>query len=163
MKSRGKIASLVTAVIGLLLIPATAFAYAPTGDDFITCVAGDDRTVECAAGIFDPNTDVDVLVEINPVLLDTTVTSDANGEIDFAYDVPADQSGEVTVTLTGTKNGETFVLASTVATATESEVIANAGSNAGLLALGALGALAIGGGALVASRRKRTETTETTV
>lgn len=159
MHSRSKTMILAAAIIGLLLVPATAFAYAPSGDDFITCVAGGDTTVECTAGIFDPNTTVDVLVEINPVLLDTTVTADGNGEINFSFDVPADQDGEVTVVLTGTKSGETFVLSEAIATAEGGEVIANAGSDAAVLAIGAFGAIALGGTALFVSRRSRTKTT----
>lgn len=160
MRSRVKFLTLAATVIGLLLIPTVAFAYAPSGDDFITCAAGGDLNVECAAGIFDPNTDVDVLVEAS-VLLDTTVTADANGEIDFAFDVPPEhEDSDIKVTLSGTKNGEAFVLAEVVGEITDGEVIANTGSNAGLLALGAVGAIVIGGGALFMSRRpKRTGTT----
>lgn len=160
MKTRTKFTSLVAAVIGLLLIPATAFAYAPTGDDFITCVAGGDTNVECVAGIFDPGTEVAAEGEINgTMVLNTTLTADAQGEVSFNFDVPADEEGEVTVTLSGTKNGEAFVLSEAIANVNaEGEVIANAGSDAGLLAIGAIGAVALGAAALFASRRKRTET-----
>lgn len=160
MRTRLNLLTLAAAVVGLLLVPATAFAYAPTGDDFITCVAGGDLNVECAAGIFDPNTDVQVVVTGEAEVLNTVLTADADGEISFDFDVPADHGdGEITVELTGTKNGEAFVLSEAIARVTDGEVIANAGSNAGLLALGAFGAIAIGGGALYVSKRKRTETT----
>lgn len=159
MRIRLNLLTLIATVIGLLLVPTVAFAYAPSGDDFITCVAGGDNNVECAAGIFDPNTDVDVLVEAS-TLLDTTVTADDDGEIDFDFDVPPEhEDSEIKVTLSGTKNGEPFVLSEVVGTITDGEVIANAGSNAGLLALGAVGAIAIGGGALYVSKRKHTGTT----
>lgn len=161
MRSRLNLLTLTTAVIGLLLIPATAFAYAPSGDDFITCVAGGDTNIECVAGIFDPGTDVDAEGELNgTMVLDAALTADADGEVSFNFDVPADEEGEVTVTLSGTKNGEAFVLSEAIANVnSDGEVIANAGSDAGLLALGAIGAIALGGGALFVSRRKRTHTT----
>jgi len=152
VRTRLNLLALTAAVIGLLLIPATAFAYAPTGDDFITCVAGGDENIECVAGVFDAN--IDCSYEANPGGTGTG-TSDAEGEFAFNFDVPTDQETEVQVTVQcGAK-----VLSAAIANVTaEGEVIANAGSNAGLLALGAFGALAIGGGALYVSKRKRTET-----
>ena len=141
---------LTASVIGLLLIPATAFAYAPTGDDFITCVAGGDSNVECVAGVFEANTDC--TFEATPGGTGSG-TSDADGEFAFDFDVPTDDETDVELSIQcGTK-----VLADTVANVNaEGEVIANAGSNAGVLALGAVGAIALGGGALAISRRKRT-------
>ena len=155
VRTRSKFLTLAAALVGLLLVPATAFAYAPTGDDFITCVAGGDREVECTAGIFDPGTDVDVEVDVDGTqVLNTTLTADEDGEISFTFDVPEDAEGDVTVDLEGTKNGETFVLSDVIAQADETEVIANAGSDASLLAMGAVGAIALGGAALLVTRRK---------
>lgn len=140
----------------LLLVPTAAFAYAPTGDDFVTCVAGGDSNVECVAGIFDPGTDVDVEAEFNgTMVLSETLTADADGEVSFDFDVP-EGDGEVDVTLSGTKNGETFVLSETVARSEGGEVIANAGSDSMTLLGIAVATIALGAGALFLSRRKHT-------
>lgn len=153
MRIRLNMLTLTAAVIGLLLIPTAAFAYAPTGDDFITCVAGGDSNVECVAGVFEANTDCTFEASTGAT---GDGSSDGEGEFAFDFDVPTDEETEVQVTVQcGTK-----VLSDTIANVTaEGEVIANAGSNAGLLALGAVGAIGIGGAALYVSKRKQTGTT----
>lgn len=157
MKHQTRLRFFVTTALAaaLLLVPTAALAYAPTGDDFVTCVAGGDDNVECVAGIFDPNTEVEVVVEFNgAIVLSETLTADADGEVSFDFDVPTDEDGEATVTLTGTKNGEPFVLSETVAWSEDGEVIANAGMDSGTIVGIAAGAIALGAGVLVLSRRK---------
>lgn len=159
MRNRNKLMSLAAAVLGLLMIPAAAFAYTPSGSDFITCVAGGDSNVECTAGVFDADSEVEFEAEVLGVVFEQgTATANADGEVAFDFDVPEDSDeGDITVTLRGTLDGEAQVLSDVIARVeADGEVIANAGSDAGLLAAGALGALAVGGAALFASRRKRT-------
>lgn len=159
-----RVLTIAAAMVGVLLIPATAFAYAPTGDDFITCADGGDLTVECEAGVFDPNTEVDVLVVVNPTLLDTTVTADADGEVSFAFDVPEEhKDGTITITLSGTFDGQPKVLAESVEAddifedgAADDDTLADTGFDASLLAIAALAALGLGGAALFVARRSRT-------
>lgn len=163
--SRTRLLTTVLAVMGLLVLPGVAaFAqYAPSGDDFVTCTpdpASPGDTVECAAGIFDPNTEVDVFVE-GSVLLDTTVTANAEGEVSFAFDIPEDHPlGSYEITLTGTKNGEEFVLQETNPIAAEpasgaaSDRLSDTGSNIVPVVVIALVGLALGGGALVATRNR---------
>ncbi len=159
MRNRNKVMILAAAVMGLLLIPAAAFAYTPSGDEFITCVAGDDPVVECVAGPYDPNTEFSWEAAYNPTFASGSGTVNADGEAEFSFDaseVPDDS--DITVTVTGVRDGETVVLADVIAEVEDGEVIANAGSEAALLAIGAFGALALGGAALFVSRRKRTTT-----
>ena len=151
MRNRSNLIALVAAVVGLLLIPSTALAYAPTGDDFITCVAGGDSNVECVAGVFEANTDCTFETSSGA---SGSGTSDADGEFAFDFDAPSEEGAIDATIQCGTK-----VLGETIANVNaEGEVIANAGSDAGLLAIGALGAIGLGAGALFVSRRKHSGT-----
>jgi LPXTG-motif cell wall-anchored protein len=115
----------------------------------------------------------------------TTAVADANGQVGFAF--RATESGSVGISLSGTRvngtaGGATFssftnvvvsdisadVLgvsldatdgALTGAPGDEVAEIANTGADAGVLAVIAVGAIAVGGGALVSSRRRRTSAT----
>ena len=159
MRTRSKMFTFAAALVGLLLIPTAAFAYAPTGDDFIECVAGDDPIVECTAGEFDPDSDADWEASYNPTIATGTATADDDGVVSFSFDASEVPDGStITVEVTGTFDGETKTLADQIATVEDGEVIANAGSDAALLAMGAAGAIALGGAALFVSRRKRTTT-----
>ena len=160
MRTRSKIFTFAAALVGLLLIPTAAFAYAPTGDEFITCTAGGDADVECVAGPYDPNTEFSFEASYNPTIATGSGTVNADGEAEFSFDASDVPAGEdITVQVTGIRDGQTVVLADEVVeVAADGEIIANAGSDAALLALGAGGAIALGGAALFVSRRKRTTT-----
>lgn len=159
MRIRLNLLTLAATVIGLLLIPTVAFAYAPTGDDFITCVAGGDSNIECVAGVFEEGcagTFEAVSDDGSVVAAGDTTAADADGEVGFDFDVATDEETDIRVTVECGAKVLSDVIANVNA---EGEVIANAGSNAGLLALGALGAIGIGGGALYVSKRKQSGTT----
>lgn len=154
--TRRRFLTVLAAVAAMLAIPATAFAYAPSGGDFITCVAGGDNNIECEAGVFDAGSEVEVEATFNgTMVLDATLTANADGEVSFDFDVPDDEDGEVTVTLRGTFDGETKVLSDAIATVEDGEVIANAGFDSMTLLSMGLGALLLGGGVLAISRRRK--------
>lgn len=147
--------TVLAAMAAVLAIPATAFAYAPSGGNFVTCVAGGDNNIECVAGLFDPGTEVDAEVRHRgAVVLDTTLTANSDGEVEFNFDV-SDQNGAVTVRLVGTRDGKPNVVADQIAMVKNGEVIANAGFDATTLGGIALATLALGGGVLAFSRRKK--------
>lgn len=148
MRRSQRLLFVLTALAAMLALPTAAWAYAPTGDDFITCVAGGDDTIECVAGVFEENRDCTFSVSTGAT---GSGSADAEGELAFAFDVPTGEATDIVVTVQcGTK-----VLAATVANVdAEGEVIANAGTDGlTLLAIGA-GALALGGGILAISRRR---------
>lgn len=160
MHTSRRLLFVMVALAALLAIPVSASAYAPGADDFIECVLSGERGVDCIGGFFDPGTDVDVLVETNPVLLDTTVTANEDGEVAFSFTVP-DDIGDATiqVTLTGTQNGAQLVLVDDVALVSDGEVLPITGaSSLGLVAM-AIAALVIGGGILLVARRRDTTLT----
>jgi LPXTG-motif cell wall-anchored protein len=149
--------------------------------DQITCVAGvfvEDTTVIITID------SGDLLTPLRASAV-TTAVADANGQVGFTF--RATESGSVGISLSGTRGdgtagGATFssftnvvvsdisadVLgvslnatdgALTGAPGDEVAEIANTGADAGVLAVIAVGAIAIGGGALVSSRRRRTSAT----
>ena len=152
LRTRLRLGAIVLAACSLLLIPAVASAYAPTGDDFITCVAGGDSNVDCVAGVFEegcPGTFV-AAADGGTLADGSTSDADADGEVAFDFDVPADADGDITVTVEcGTK-----VLADVIANVEDGEVIANAGFDSTTLVAIAVGALALGSGVLAVSRRR---------
>jgi LPXTG-motif cell wall-anchored protein len=149
--------------------------------DQITCVAGvfvEDTTVIITID------SGDLLTPLRASAV-TTAVADANGQVGFTF--RATESGSVGISLSGTRvdgtaDGATFssftnvvvsdispdVLgvsldttdgALTGAPGDEVAEIANTGADAGVLAVIAVGAIAVGGGALVSSRRRRTSAT----
>lgn len=150
-----RLAFLLTAIAMLLAMPTAAFAYAPTGDDFITCVAGGDTVVECEAGEYDPDSSVAWTAEYNPEIANGTATADADGTASFSFDAADVPDGsEITVTTTGTFDGETKVLSDVIATAADGEIIANAGAESLTIISLAAGALLLGVGILAVNRRR---------
>ena len=176
MRTRSKIFTFAAALVGLLLLPGAALAvtsediteeefrtrYAPEDeDDFINCVSNEDGdTVSCEAGLFDGGTTITWTAAYNPEIANGTATVNADGTADFSFDASGVPAGsEIVVAVEGTYNGEPKVIAAVAATVeADGEIIANAGSDAAVLALGAAGAIALGGAALFVSRRKRTTT-----
>jgi LPXTG-motif cell wall-anchored protein len=116
-------------------------------------------------------------------LLTTTSVADANGQIPFSF--TAATAGVLQISISGTRSGEAFTAFTTATVLDTSVLgvafdrtddrtdgaaddesaqvlgvvldaeIANTGSEAGMLAVVAIGAVAIGGGTLFASRRQR--------
>lgn len=93
--------TVLATVTALLLLPVAAFAYAPIGDDFITCVTNQPSpgaAAECRAGLFDPGTDVVVTIDLDPNddespdpddIFTATLTADADGVVTWRFTVPA--------------------------------------------------------------------------
>lgn len=160
MRTRNKVSILAAAIIGLLLIPATAFAYTPGSGQFLTCVREPGPAVRCVAGPFRAGTPFSYEAAYNPTFATGSGTVNADGEAEFSFDASEVPAGsEITVTVEGTApDGSPLVLSDVEATVDADGELAVTGSEAGLLAIGALGALALGGAALFASRRKRSTT-----
>lgn len=147
-RARLGLGATVAAFAWLLLVPAAALAYAPTGDDFITCTV-DGATVDCVAGVFAAGCATDVTTSTG---FSDTVTASADGEVAFAFEVPADHGdGDVAVTLR-CEEGETKVLSDVIASVQDGEVIAVTGlDTVKVLGLGGL-ALVLGAAILAVSR-----------
>lgn len=169
MRVRIKTLTIAVATLGVLALPTAALAYAPSGNSFVSCSpdpveAGD--TVAVSGGLFDPGTDVDMVATSGgETLADADAKAGANGTVAFSVDVADDtDAGDATITLTGTRNGDDetvvgtceIVDAEVAADGDEADELADTGSETGLLGAAALAAIALGGGALYASRRTRT-------
>lgn len=142
---------LVLSVLALLLVPTAAHAYAPTGDDFITCTA-DGSSVDCVAGIFAAG--CETALETSTGFTDT-VTASVDGEVAFAFEVPADHGdGDIRVTLRCDQGG-TKILSDVIAAVEDGEVIAITGFDTiEMVALGAV-AIVFGAGILAVTRPGR--------
>ncbi len=150
-RARLGLGAVVSVMVWLLLMPAAALAYAPSGDDFITCTA-EGTTVDCVAGVFAAGCATDVTTSTE---FSDTVTASADGEVAFAFEVPPTHSnGDIAVTLR-CEEGETKVLSEVVASVQDGEVIAVTGLDTlQMLGLGGL-ALVLGAGILAVSRSSR--------
>lgn len=158
LRTRLRLAAIIMTAFSLLLIPVVASAYAPTGDDFITCTAGDESDVACVAGVFEEGCpgSFAAATEEGSVAEGSTTNADEDGEVEFGFDIPSDE-GDMTVTVRcGTK-----VLSEVVENVNEDggvdedgETIADTGFDSMTLIAVAVGALALGGGVLAVSRRR---------
>lgn len=150
--------TMMVALAALVVLPATtALGYAPDVDDtFLTCVPGDeDGQADCTAGKCDAGQPANVQVNDGD-LFDETVNADENGDVNFAFEFdPETEDEDFDVDVECQVNGETRVLGVVIQKdAVLADTIAAAGASSMTLVGIALGALVIGGGALVATRRR---------
>lgn len=170
---------MAAAAISLAASPV-AFAEAeyPPGEEsagVTTSIVGLGQTQTITFGGFDPFVDVRVVVQINPVLFDDTVTSDADGNVTVSFEIPeGTPEGTATATASGMSGGEMLVLTTTfgidadgdgvVSTVADTDddsddsdsagALADTGAGvAGPAALG-LAAMVAGGGVLMVGRRR---------
>lgn len=86
-----------------LIAQLEALEVTELGEVTVTCGDGPfapDDEVECSIAGLIGNETVDVLVEVNPTLLDDAVTADPTGAATFAFALPDDVTEEDTVTIT---------------------------------------------------------------
>lgn len=149
-RARLGLGATVAAFALLLVVPTVALAYAPTGDDFITCTA-DGATVDCVAGVLAAGCATGVTTSTG---FSDTVTASADGEVAFTFEVPTDHGdGDVAVTLR-CEQGETKVLSDVIARVEDGEVAVAGIDTLQVLGLGGL-ALVLGAGILAVSRSGR--------
>ncbi len=162
------VASIAAAM--MLMTAASAFAQyppppAPTSDitfEVSGAENGDPDTLPPGgtgtfrAGGFPPFTDVHVTVEINPVLFDGIVRSNANGEIFVRYSIPADApAGSIVASLSGDGvDGEVVTTIGIVQPTATTAGLASTGANTSTLLLVGIAVAGIGIIALLVGRRR---------
>lgn len=118
LTSRLRVLAMALVTIFLMLLaPATAFAYAPTGGDFIECIEEDDEDedddsaddsddsddgdIECVAGVFEEGCEVtfEATDEDGNVIDSGTVTADDDGEVEFTLDIGDNDPEDLTITV----------------------------------------------------------------
>lgn len=165
---------LTAVVVGALLVVAMAAVpalaqYPPAANLSVACAPenpGPGATVNCTISGAPGNTVLGIVVEIRSTVLDTTVTTNADGEASFAFDVPSDaQDGDtITITVSGEAIEGTLVAQLTVA---DEEVVvdgedelADTGVETSTLLLAGLIIAILGIAGVLASRRKERTTTK---
>lgn len=165
---------LTAIVVGALLLVAMAAVpalaqYPPAQDLSVACAPenpGPGVSVTCIISGAPGNTELNIVVEINPTLLDTTVTTDDGGEATFSFDVPDDaQDGDViTITVAGEEIEGTLDVELTVAddevAVDDDEELADTGAETSTLLLVGVIIAIVGIGVVLASRRKERTTTK---
>jgi LPXTG-motif cell wall-anchored protein len=165
---------LTAVVVGALLLVAMAAVpalaqYPPAANLTVACAPenpGPGVTVNCTISGAPGNTELDIVVEINPTLLDTTVTTNADGEASFSFDVPGDaQDGDtITITVSGEEIEGTLDVQLTVAdeevVVDDEDELADTGVETSTLLLAGLIIATLGFGVVLASRRKERTTTK---
>lgn len=165
---RTRLTFLATLVVALgLLLPAAALAYAPSDEDFLTCVEQEGNVIDCVAGVVDERCPAKFTVVVDDTTVaEGTATADDDGEVEFSFDFDATDGAAPQVTLE-CPGDEPLVLSGTIERAPGGDGdgqdaavegdLAQTGVDSATLALGALGAILIGGGALFISRRRRSD------
>lgn len=154
--------SIITALSGLMLAVAAtaALAYAPPGNDFVTCVNNDDGSATVSAGVFEPGEEVEVTTPGGQVvngIADDNGEVTINGDGDLCADEVGNNEIEEDPDVLGAGDDRDRGGAGQPAVDAGGDQIPNTGANAGTLMLGALAALGIGGGALLMTRRNKAE------
>lgn len=166
-----RVVGIAMAALALMLLATPAFAQYPAPEPSVTVSSSEVEPGESVTFTFEgfaANSVVDLLIEINPVLFDDTVTADAEGTATVTLDLADDlEPGTITATATGENaDGETLVQTATVeveAAPAADEPLADTGADTATpLALG-LGALVLGGGVLLLGRRRANDLENETV
>ena len=161
--------SVVTALLLVAAMGTAAFAQYPPAEDLsVACTPESPEPLDevtCTISGGPANTDLHVVVELNPILFDETVTTDADGEAQFAFDVPEDaEPGDtITITISGDEIEGTQVLSLTIAAeevVDDEEELPDTGAEASTLVLVGLLVAGLGVGAVVFGRRRERSRTQ---
>lgn len=159
-RSAARLLIMTMTLAALVILPATAaLGYAPEVDDsFLTCVPGEESgQADCTAGKCDPGQPANVQVN-DGELFDDTVVADEDGDVNFMFEFDPETTDEdFKVDVNCQLNGQPQVLGVVLEKdAVLADVIAAAGASSTTLVGIALGALALGAGALLVTRRRGT-------
>lgn len=156
----------VSALLLAVAMAGSALAqsvYPPAADLSVACTPelpspGD--TVTCTISGAPGNTTLEIVVVINPELFDGQVTTDADGEASFSFDVPDDAQAGDTITIVvegdeieGSLTAELTVADEAVDDVDEEELV-DTGLEVAPLVLVGLFIAVVGIGAVVATRRR---------
>ena len=166
---------LTAVVVGTLLLVAMAAVpalaqYPPAANLTVACAPenpGPGVTVNCTISGAPGDTELNIVVESNgTAVLGTTLTTNADGEASFSFDVPGDaQDGDtITITVAGEEIEGTLDVQLTVAddevAVDDDEELADTGAETSTLLLVGVIIAIVGIGVVLASRRKERTTTK---